>query len=129
MRLSTPLIVGLSFALSTAIIGAALWSVPSVRIEFSDAAYLSPVQWLRVAEVLLPLLALCSWPWVAALARAFRVPGDPAPLVFAVVGILLAAVFYVPISGAPAEGIGYNVIFFVLLAWIAYPLSLLARTN
>ena len=121
-----PIAVALSLLLSSAIIGAALWSTPSMHREFANY---DSTQWAKAMGVLLPLLAVCAWPWILAFIRAFGERGSRSSSVFAIAGVLLSVLFYSPISSAPAEGVGYNVIFFLLLAWVAYPISLAAKNT
>ena len=121
-----PILVACSLLLSGAIISAALWSTPAVRHQVSGY---SSNEWQKAIGVLLPILAACSWPWFVAFGRAFSERGIRSSTVFAVAGVVLSALFYSPISSAPSEGIGYYVIVFVLLAWVAYPLSLIAKSG
>ncbi len=125
MRL-VPIAVALSFLASAAIISAALWANSGMPKEF--ASY-GASQWGHAVGVLLPLIALCGWPWLVSFFRAFNGSSRGSSVVFAVAGVLFAALFYIPISNAPSEGKGYYVIFFLLLAWVAFPLSLLIRRN
>ena len=125
MRLA-PIIVAGSFLLSGASIGAALWSTPAMRHEFAND---SSGHSARAAGVLLSVVAICGWPWLASFVRAFGERGHRSAIVFAVAGVALSALFYSPISSAPTEGVGYSVIFFVLLAWVAYPLSLIVESG
>jgi len=115
-----PLFVAGSFLSSGAIIGSALWSTSPMRHQFE---HYSSGQWTSAAGVLLPLVAICGWPWLLAFVRAFKQQSRRSAAVFALVGLGLAALFYSPISSAPAERIGIYVIILVLLAWVAYPLS------
>ena len=85
-------------------------------------------QLLGGALMVAMLTAIACWPWFVAFARASRdnekLPGS----VFAVLSAVLAAFAYSGIASAPAEGIGYYVIFYVLAVWLAYPIiSRLAR--
>ena len=121
-----PIAVALSFLVSAAIIGAALWAESGMPKEF--ASY-GASQWGQAAGVLLPLIAVCGWPWPASFFRGFNGPSRGSSVVFAVAGVLLAALFYIPTSNTPSEGKGYYVIFFLLVAWVAFPLSLLVRSD
>lgn len=119
-----PFAVACSFLLSSAIVAAALWSTPAMHRQFANYG---ATQWASASGVLLPIVAVCGWPWLVSFVRAFGERSYRSSTAFAVAGFALSLVFYMPISSAPSEGIGYYVVIFVLLAWVAYPLSLLAR--
>lgn len=125
MRL-VPIAVALSFLASAGIISTALWAESGMPKEFAnyDAG-----EWASASGVLVPLLAVCSWPWLVSFIRALNGARQGSSVVFAVAGVLLAAFFFTPIANAPAEGKGYWVIFFVVVAWLAFPLSLLIRND
>lgn len=106
------------------IIGDALWSTSAIRYEFSN---LQMTEWPKLLLLVVVMLAVCAWPWIVSFSRAFSDVGYRSSIVFAVVAVALATLFYSPIASAPSEGIGYNVIFFMLSTWAAYPLSLMAR--
>lgn len=125
MRLA-PAAVLLSFLLSLALIGAALWPIAA---RSDDNAGYGLIEWTRLIAVLLVIIGISSWPWLVAYISASNEDDYRASILFAITTVVLALRFYFLISDAPAEGVGYNVIFFVLLAWVAYPVSLIARTK
>lgn len=115
-----------SFLLSLALICAALWP-EAVRGE-GIASY-GVVEGIKAALVLLLIIGISSWPWLVSYICASNEHDYRASILFAIAAVALALRFYFLISDAPAEGKGYNVIFFILLAWFVYPLSLIARTK
>ncbi|MBL8513569.1 MAG: hypothetical protein JNJ55_06225 [Betaproteobacteria bacterium] len=112
--------------MSISIIVFATCSAASVRCEFPNYGV---GQWANAIAFLLPTGAICAWPWLLAFSRAFHEKRRVVAIVFSIVGMLLAVQFYSPISRAPIEGIGYNIIFFVLATWVIYPVLVLLGTR
>ena len=116
MRSARTYVLG-SMGLSLLAIGAALFSISSVRREFDSYGV---DQWIRATLILLPLLGICCWPWIAFYVGAVR-PERRAPAkVYSGIAALLAVAFGWPIAAAPAEGIGAYTVFYVLSTWAAY---------
>lgn len=113
-------LVQISLVVSLLIVFGALISTSTMRGEISGYGIGS---WVSLALVSIFVATICSWPWLAALSLAARSDGQLRAIVFAVVAVGIAALASPSIVAAPAEGVGYNVIFCMLLIWVAYPLS------
>jgi bacteriorhodopsin len=65
---------------------------------------------------------VCGWPWLLAW-RSLHAPKKASgATAFLVVSVVIAALFVVPVSSAPAEGVGMYVVLCIALVWAAYPL-------
>ncbi len=92
-------------------------------MSFGEFQQYSGSEWIRFAFIYSFALALCSWPWIKTFRLASLESQRDRALGFAVLAVVLCAAFYVPISTAPAEGIGWYVIVCIALVWLSYPLS------
>ena len=105
-----------SFLLSAALVGRAFWSTPAMRGEVARNGAQSVI-------VFMVLLLCCSWPWFRAYSRSASDGQSAFAWLFSVVAVALCAAFTSPIANAPAEGLGYYVLFCVLLVWLTYPVA------
>lgn len=118
MRFLIPLAVIASFLLSSAIMIDAIW--PSLY---------SVQNWQNAPLHLIPFFIFPAWPWTVSFFISFSKKTAYSSLFVAVAGFLLVVAFHSTISAAPTEGKGYYVIFFVLLSWVLFPLSLIFEKN
>lgn len=117
-----------SLMLTLVLLGHAVRSNPNSSIGAELAAG-DMVQVLRGGFTMAVLVAIACWPWLLAFARATR-EGEKLPaIIFAVLSVALAAWVHSGIASAPAEGIGYYVILFVLAVWLAYPIIVRVTRN
>ncbi|KQV93405.1 hypothetical protein ASC87_27255 [Rhizobacter sp. Root1221] len=72
---------------------------------------------------------VCSWPWLVAYSRARDRGRQAGAIAFSSVSVACAALLMEPISKAPAEGIGYCVLIYVLGMWVSAPLILRIRAK
>ena len=110
----TRLVVALSFVMSGVLVGGALVSTSGMK----------GVSGLQSWLVVVALFALCAWPWFRVYTAARRPHARTSAIVFSAVSAIAAGVASPAIAHAPAEGVGYYVIFFVLFVWLACPLLL-----
>lgn len=104
------------FLIAISAIGWALLSTPGFRGEFSA----SPVQTIVIFVI---GAAFCGWPWLLSYSAAAHIENDLPAIIFSVVGLGIAGLFVRPIASAPAEGVGLNLVFCVLLIWLAYAMT------
>lgn len=123
MRTASVIVLS-SFALSLGVITSALWSTPGMRHAFAGYGI---KEWFITSVALVAMTAICGWPWAAAYFKSLSRQGAPSAIVFSAASAGLALLFFKSISSALAEGVGYNLLFFVFLAWLIFPLSLLAK--
>ena len=79
--------------------------------------------------VVLGLVVICSWPWLMAYRAAGKASARPGAFLFALASVAAAGFAYPAISRAPAEGVGYYVIFFLLFVWLSCPLLLKIKSS
>ena len=112
-----------SLAMSSLLLGLAM---ARSSMDYTEFAKYGTSEWLYFVCNIGILVAICAWPWM----RAFAIASDEGQRIraisFSVLAIVLAALFYCPISSAPIDGIGYYFISCVLLIWLLYPLTRIA---
>jgi hypothetical protein len=102
------------------IIGAALFSTPYFRsapifgVNGQDGLFES---FFAFAIAAIP----CSWPWYFALRWSAIPDGDVRQILFGIISVLTAAIFFAPIAFGHDFSIGLNMIFYVFIMWVAYP--------
>jgi len=75
------------------------------------------------------LTLICCWPWLRAYSIAHHPERRANVIGFSVVAAVCAALMIKPISNAPAEGIGYYVVLYVLGTWVVGALVLLRKAE
>ena len=101
-----------SFLICSAIVGTALFLTSGMKAELSHDA-------LGTVTVFITVAIPCSWPWIRAYTAAGDDDGKLTSIIFCVASIGIAVASFKSISTAPAEGVGWNVIFYVLFIWVA----------
>ena len=114
MRIARVAVVA-SFMLSALILSWAFFSAAAVRGEFLRAP-------IGTVAVFAGSLLVCSWPWFDAFSATKNTQKTWPMLSFSVASVAIVAAFASPISAAPMEGVGWNVILCVALVWVAYAL-------
>jgi hypothetical protein len=112
-------IVSVSLFLSCTSIAAAIYSSSAKRKHSASADGLTS---LILGGLLVAVI--CCWPWFLAYSRAQAPEYKEATVLFSVASALAAVAMYIPISGAPVEGVGYHVALYVLGVWVIGPLVL-----
>lgn len=74
---------------------------------------------------LLVIAAICGWPWLLAFLLSPSPRNDARRYVFSLLAVIIAAVFYLPISTGRDFTIGAYTIICILVIWVAYPVTLL----
>ena len=116
----TRIAVVASLLLSWLILAAAM---ANSSMGFSEFGRLGMTEWLKVVPLYAIVLFVCSWPWIRAFILANRKIQRLRTDAFSAAAVCLCATFYVPISTAPTEGIGWYLIICLVFIWLAYPLS------
>lgn len=111
---SAKITVVLSFIISFAIVFSAFSSTSSSGLTHYNAE-----DWFG----LLCVSAFLAWPWQKAFVFASDLEGTNSAFFFSYTSVVIATLFYSPISNAPAEGVGYNIIFCMLLIWGSFLIS------
>ena len=117
--MTKPIHIGASWLLTSNLIGWSLFSTPYMKkvisgeaVESAGSAYLA----FAVGAV------VCGWPWLLA-SKSLRAPEKASgATTFLVVSVVIAALFVIPVSSAPVEGVGIYVLLCIALVWAAYPL-------
>lgn len=115
----------LSLLLSAGVIVGALVSTPYFRRAFSVGHTSELFSALAAIALAVPL---CSWPWFSALRASEEPTRSPGVLLFSALSFAAALAFSPAIREAPAEGVGYYVILYVIATWVAGPLLLKIRS-
>lgn len=120
MMLRAKVAVVLSLLACSSIIFAALLSTSAMQGEVS---HYKNTDWLGLFAISAFLIWAISWPWKKAFLLAAKPEGKIQAIAFSLIAVVIAGLFYSPILHAPAEGVGYNVIFCILVIWVSYPIS------
>ena len=107
------LAVVISLLLSMGSLSWSLLSTPPMQAEISRDAFGT------IAAVAFGAL-FCSWPWFAAYSAAGKQSGYACAMVYAIGSLPVSLGFAAALSGAPTEGIGWNVILCTVVLWSLY---------
>lgn len=111
---SIRLLVFASWAVNLAVVGAIVFSAPGVKSELSQQTDVA--SWWAVVAL---FLLLGSIPWFYAYKRANTLERSGGSVAIALISIG-ALMLMIPASAAPPEGLGYYVIFYLLVVWFTF---------
>jgi hypothetical protein len=103
-----------SWAIATAVVATVIFSAPAVRREFSHSLDVA-----SVCMVVALFAAIASVPWVYAYGRARTPEREGGAMAIALIS-LGALALLIPAGSAPAEGLGYYVLFYLLAVWSTF---------
>ncbi len=109
-----------SWVITSAIVSAALFSTPYMKRIASGEAIESLA---ATTAIILAVAVSAGTPWFKLIFSKHESPQKFRKYVFSTAAIGISAFFYKEISTAPAEGIGYNIIFCIALIMLAYPIT------
>jgi len=116
----------LSWVATSTVISLALFSTP----------YMSKIAAGKAIEslgstifIILIVSVICGIPWFRLIFSKSKNNQMPRKVGFSILSFCIALLFYSSIATAPMEGIGYNILFCVLLILIVYPITRILNTN
>ena len=117
---SARVVAVVSLCISALLIAMALASTSAMQHELKND--LSST--LGASALLFPIASL---PWFLSYSKAKRAEEAKPVWVFSVLATVICAGFVIPISTSPSEGIGYQLIFCLMLVWLAYAITKVFR--